>query len=237
MKVSDIILRRFFSYGRAGISNGDAHRTEIRNSFIQNTRYNKFWVLPYKDREIELPICLITNFTTELPQKDTNIVIPLYKIQYGEPYASGSTVLSHLFDNNFVQGGVAPLYCYKENNQCFHYGTFGAVFDEDFTPEFICSWQIHIGDNNRLNLVTPIIRFSPSLFQKKDSISTTLCNTVFKNVIGKKVRNSETCYYQNLKVIIEDWPYPLLTPKKPDINTTDEELKQILLDNVGEFKG
>lgn len=236
MRVSDTILRDFYIHTSPSPYTLYRTRLDVINSFKQNLRYKKFLVLPYKNKEIELPLSLLNCFSHNIPSSDTNVVIPLFRTS-NLCFASGSTIINHLHDDNFPSGGLASLRCVNDkfNAHC-HYGTLGAIFNLDFVPEFMCSWKCRVDECGHLCTVQPIARISPAVFQQKDSISSTICNTVFKNIIGKSVMDPITTSYFPLSVVIEDWPYSLIHPQKPDIRTNDEELKQLVLDNMEEFK-
>jgi len=237
MKVSDVILQLFskvisphFYYSESTIRG-----QSIQKLLQENAVYKKFWVLPYRNGEIELPIGLVNKFLNRLPQGDTDVAIPLFgfSIPNFDVYKSASTAISKCFSRDFLYGGgLEALYTTSEREQ-LHYGSPGLIFNSNFIPELTCSWKIKV-ENNTITYVTPIIRFNPQLFliQKKDAITSAICNTIFKGVIGKKVKNPITYEYQNLQVLIENWQYPIVIPSVPNINTTDEDLQQFVLENL-----
>lgn len=133
-----------------------------------------------------------------------------------------------------------------------YYGTYGAIFDENFKPIVMLSWElkkIYRDDEQdpfRYKFISPIIRVAPEVFINKSNtverfiinqiIPTALSITYLSSPIFHRSMihesNSGNC---KVKVLIEKIPFIIKETDVPSISTTNEELLGTALNYIDEI--
>lgn len=133
-----------------------------------------------------------------------------------------------------------------------YYGTYGAIFDENFKPIVMLSWElkkIYRDDEQdpfRYKFVRPILRITPEVFINKSNtverfiinqiIPTALSITYLSSPIFHRSMiyeiNSGNC---KVKVLIEKIPFIIKETDVPSISTTNEELLDTALNYIDEI--
>lgn len=156
-----------------------------------------------------------------------------------------------------LSGSRQHLIRIEIENNLHYYVTHGAVFDKDFNPVMMMSWtiekiqSINAGeeDSYTYTLIRPIIRFSPSCFNKADSMQRYLVNKLLVKSLNKNIKLAywgrdiisffPQCDRQRregftLKIEIDECPFSVREIEAPSISTTNESLIQLALDHIDE---
>lgn len=135
-----------------------------------------------------------------------------------------------------------------------YYGTYGAIFDENFKPIVILSWELKKiyrdddQDSFRYKFIRPILRVAPEVFINKSNtverfiinqiIPTALSVTYLSSPIFHRSMlyesNSSNCDTK-VKVLIEKIPFIIKETDVPSISTTNEELLGTALNYIDEI--
>lgn len=139
------------------------------------------------------------------------------------------------------------------NPEKTYYGTYGAIFDENFKPVVMLSWELKkiYRDNGqdpfKYKFIRPILRIAPEVFINKSNtverfiinklIPTTLSLTriyspIFRSMIYET--NNGDCNLK-AKVLIEDCPFVIKETDVPSISTTNEKLLGTVLNYIDEL--
>lgn len=198
--------------------------------------YQKFLTIPIdnSEQDIEIPVFVYNEHRDLIEQRTgkKNIVVPLYHNNTTLNFKTTVSLLKNTFTENLYQGGLTKLYI--NNKDTGHYGTIGSIFNSKFEPVFLCVWKITRDDQ-----YIPIIKYSPSLFQKKnDPIATTLTGKLFRDlIVSSAYSRNERFTYTNIRAFISPTFEPLKFSKviPPTVETTKEQLLETVLSNVDNF--
>jgi hypothetical protein len=129
-----------------------------------------------------------------------------------------------------------------------YYGGKGILLDSNYNIVLLAvvrgTWKLN--DTKGINYKQYIVKLSPDLFsEKKDALYRYIVNKVMPSYIGHEVN---TDYYnrginklslESNKIIFtieSDLNRYIVKPKVPNINTTNEDYNQVLLDNIEDIK-
>ena len=138
------------------------------------------------------------------------------------------------------------------NPEKTYYGTYGAIFDENFKPVVMLSWELkkiyrdNGQDSFKYKFIRPILRVAPEVFINKSNtverfiinklIPTTLSLTrIYSPIYRSKIydTNNDDCNLK-AKVLVEDCPFVIKETDVPSISTTNEELLDTVLNYIDE---
>lgn len=138
---------------------------------------------------------------------------------------------------------------YTEENG-WYYCSFGSIFDKDFQPVVMCTWEIgKVLDKETkkyfFRLLKPILRVAPKVFDKGDKVERYIVNQVIPTSLDLNIPNNNfhiPCDMNDpfraykVKVIIDSWPFKMRSPAVPDIETANEGLIRSALDNIDDMR-
>lgn len=133
-----------------------------------------------------------------------------------------------------------------------YYGTYGAIFDEDFKPIVMLSWElkkIYRDDNQdsfRYKFIRPILRVAPEVFiNKSNTVERFIINQIIPTALSitylsSPIFHRSMIYESNsgnckVKVLIEKIPFIIKETDVPSISTTNEELLGTALNYIDEI--
>lgn len=137
-----------------------------------------------------------------------------------------------------------------------YYAACGAIFDENFLPIMMMSWQVErvrqenqeTGECPKYRFKRPIIRISPEVFiSKGNAMERYIVNKIpaaalsitriYTPRFSSKFfdgSNDNWSKPMTIKIEIDDCPFVLRKTDKPSISTTNKELLDIALDHIEE---
>ena len=133
-----------------------------------------------------------------------------------------------------------------------YYGTYGAIFDENFKPIVMLSWElkkIYRDDEQdpfRYKFISPILRVAPEVFiNKSNTVERFIINQIIPTALSitylsSPIFHRSMIYESNsgnckVKVLIEKIPYIIKETDVPSISTTNEELLGTALNYIDEI--
>lgn len=132
-----------------------------------------------------------------------------------------------------------------------YYGTFGAIFDEDFNPVMMTMWKLeklHKEEGKRLMYVPikPLLWVSPKIFiEKSDTIQRYIVNKIIPAALSLSrvyapVKGS--CLTRNghndamtVSLVSESCPFLFRSAHTPSISTSNKNLLDVALNNMDEL--
>lgn len=201
----------------------------------------------------EVPLFLMSYFVKHLASismsPNTHLVSPLQKNDKTSIYKSIPTALSKdIFQAQYYNHRLYKVKVPNSNN--IYYGTQGALFTKDLKPIFMGSWKVSgkyglTSDGNTVYkyfLLKPILRIAPKVYlDKEDSVQSFLCNKLLKTFLECDVdipsyyfRPYMDAYdrYYKVQVILEDIPLKITSVPLPTQSTTQQELKDTVLEHI-----
>lgn len=233
-----------------------------RNSMIRRQYYNrsasntpitvkKYMEIPIGSDVFELPLFAFNDFTKmhENNKIGDAIVASLYSCGQTSDYKSLDSImkdtLSTYFDRHLCKVQVP-------NSTNVYYATFGAVFDENFTPLMMLSWIMERRVNEegaiKYRYKQPLLRLNPYPFlNKEDALQKFICGrwmttaldaTIYtpnkydwRNFIEQHVYQS----FNHVKIEIDESPFVIRNTDIPSISVTNEDLLQLAADHIDEI--
>lgn len=133
-----------------------------------------------------------------------------------------------------------------------YYGTYGAIFDENFKPIVMLSWELKKvyrdddQDSFRYKFIRPILRIAPEVFiNKSNTVERFIINQIIPTALSitylsSPIFHRSMIYESNsgnckVKVLIEKIPYIIKETDVPSISTTNEELLNTALNYIDEI--
>ncbi len=133
-----------------------------------------------------------------------------------------------------------------------YYGTYGAIFDENFKPIVMLSWElkkIYRDDEQdpfRYKFISPILRVAPEVFiNKSNTVERFIINQIIPTALSitylsSPIFHRSMIYESNsgnckVKVLIEKIPFIIKETDVPSISTTNEELLGTALNYIDEI--
>ena len=133
-----------------------------------------------------------------------------------------------------------------------YYGTYGAIFDENFKPIVMLSWElkkIYRDDEQdpfRYKFIRPILRVAPEVFiNKSNTVERFIINQIIPTALSitylsSPIFHRSMIYESNsgnckVKVLIEKIPFIIKETDVPSISTTNEELLDTALNYIDEI--
>ena len=135
-----------------------------------------------------------------------------------------------------------------------YYGTYGAIFDENFKPIVMLSWELEkiCRDDEqvpfRYKFIRPILRVAPEVFiNKSNTVERFIINQIIPTALSINYLSSPSCHrsviYESnstncntkVKVLIEKIPFIIKETDVPSVSTTNEELLDTALNYIDEI--
>lgn len=221
------------------------HYSQYRdNVFLWQERKSRYLTIPFDTEEIELPLFVVNALHTTVYSKGNNInldsanlVVEIHTSSRCSSYktidANIRQIIGTSFTNNLTKITL-------KDSSTVYYGTYGALFDKDLNPLMMLTWKVkrtppdNLKEGNRewFIPIRPIIRISPKIIQKENSMERYIFNKIITE--GLALTNlegiySDIFYYSPQKkfstqVIIDEFPFLISDPATPSISTTNKKL-------------
>lgn len=231
--------------------------TYSSNRNIRFTDKSCYILIPVTGDNIEIPTMAMYSLST-VAEKILNkkpidaIVINLENTGSYTSYKSVEACFRNTFTISYREARLRRLITVG-NPEKTYYGTYGAIFDENFKPVVMLSWELKKvyrddeQDPFRYRFIRPVLRVAPEVFINKSNtverfiinklIPTTLSLTrIYSPICRSKIyeTNSIDCNMK-AKVLVEDCPFIIKETDVPSISTTNEELLSTALNYIDEI--
>lgn len=212
----------------------------------------KYMTISLIGNTLEIPLLALSSLESGYKQNSDVIVASLNTSGRVSRYKSleaglKDTIVSDVRTYDLIQ---LPT---KESEPKY-YATCGAIFDKHFMPVMIMSWEFEkVSMENeelpfKLKFIRPILRISPNVVvSKSNTVERFIVNKVLTSALSlygcyRPYMNGTTLFdnssyndTQKIKVIIDQLPFDITSTDVPSIDTTNEELLQVALDNIDEL--
>ena len=229
----------------------------------------RYLEIPTDGQIVEVPLFAMKSFIIENSKSDgvsfppKPIAVCLTDLGAHSYYKALNTIFRDTITSKFDSNRLFKVKLKEREPE--YYIAQGVVFDAQFHPVFIMSWQLEKcfkdGDARCVyKCLRPIVRISPSCFiNKGDTIQRFIVGKLLSTVLNTKVLkvrisfrgglpdNSINCVmvegsddYINscftIKVEIDTSPFKIVEPDTPSISTDNKKLMDLVLENICEVK-
>ena len=228
-------------------------RRQYYNRNTSNTpiTVKKYMEIPIDSDVFELPLFAFEDFRKMHQNNKTGDVIVASLYSYGQTsnYKTLDSImkdtLSTYFNKHLCKVQIP-------NSPNIYYATFGAVFDENFTPLMMLSWIMERRINEegviKYSYKKPLLRLNPyPCLNKEDALQKFICSRWMTTALGTTVYTPSTYGWGNLieqhglpssnhvKIEIDECPFIIRGTDVPSISVTNEDLLQLAADHIDEI--
>lgn len=216
----------------------------------------KFMEIPIKDDVFEIPLFAFNafvDFTNDDSSEVSALTAVLDTNGHVPRYVSVDRYMRDVLLERFSGSRLIKLETKRENETFIYYGTAGAVFDKDFNPIMVCSYQmerVFNTDEEKVNYIflKPVLRVSPDIYlEKANPLEKFIVNKMISTCLERKVRLPMSYMLGNnikvpsdyeemhVKVELDDSPFIIRTIDTPSISTSNKQLLQLAIDHIDEL--
>ena len=228
---------------------GDYYRSTYPNVSVHDLMISSYRLDVDVTDEFELPVAMMPsayNNSRDVLKPNTILAQILTNRNTGFGYVNVEKEILAAIDNPFSQTvGVCKIVDKKKPGSPIYYASKGLIMDEEFNVLMIATWMvkwINSEGSDAYVLHTPKLRIEPSCFTREtDSTLKFICNKMLKKCAGQCVHPNQNFPFINgwserhlVSIRIEEIPEHLQVhhAKTPDITTSNEELRQLVLNNL-----
>ena len=243
-------------------SGHENHRTQdyYRRGEIQHNSKVLYMDIPIDEDVFEIPTFAFKTFEEAVLQyrdeKVSALIVSLNTNENMSQYKSVDRALQDILTENFRLSRLALISVKQGDTTVNYYGTHGALFDKDFNPLAICSFQMERfmvkkenEDGGTFSFIgykvqKAILRVAPWVYLHKDT-------AIEKYIVNKMITGclQETItppYYSNYRFLIKstdrlqpiveigNCPFMIHSADIPSVSTTNQQLLQVALDHIEE---
>lgn len=222
------------------------------------TDKSSYMLIPVTGDNIEIPTMAMYSLPT-IEEKilknepvDT-IVVNLENIGRYTLYKSVNAGVRDLFSVIYKNSRLRKLTTVGDPEKTY-YGTYGAIFDENFKPVVMLSWElekIYRDDEQRpfkYKFTRPVLRVASEVFiNKSNTVERFIINKIIPTTLSVTYLSSPSYHRSEIyesnstncntkvKVLIEKIPFIIKETDVPSISTTNEELLDTAVNYIDEI--
>lgn len=228
------------------------------NRSVSFTDKSSYMLIPVTGDNIEIPTMAMYSLPTlenKILQKEPidALVVNLNNNGGYSSFKSVSASIRDAFTVLYKNAHLRKLVTVGDPEKTY-YGTYGAIFDENFKPIVMLSWElkkIYRDDEQdpfRYKFIRPILRVAPEVFiNKSNTVERFIINQIIPTALSITHLSSPRFYdckiYDSnsyncntkVKVLIEKIPFIIKEADVPSISTTNEELLGTALNYIDEI--
>lgn len=223
---------------------------------ISFTDKSSYMLIPVTGDNIEIPTMAIFSLPTlenKILQKEPidALVVNLNNNGGYSTFKSVSASIRDAFTVLYKNAYLRKLVTVGDPEKTY-YGTYGAIFDENFKPVVMLSWElekIYRDDELRpykYKFIRPILRVAPEVFiNKSNTVERFIINQIIPTALSitylsSPIFHRSMIYESNsgnckVKVLIEKIPFIIKETDVPSVSTTNEELLDTALNYIDEI--
>lgn len=223
---------------------------------ISFTDKSSYMLIPVTGDSIEIPTMTMYSLPTlenKILQKEPidTLVVNLNNNGGYSLFKSVSASIRDAFTVLYKNAHLRKLVTVGDPEKTY-YGTYGAIFDENFKPIVMLSWELKKiyrdddQDSFKYKFIRPILRIAPEVFiNKSNTVERFIINQIIPTALSitylsSPIFHRSMIYESNsgnckVKVLIEKIPYIIKETDVPSISTTNEELLGTALNYIDEI--
>lgn len=223
---------------------------------VSFTDKSSYMLIPVTGNNIEIPTMAMYSLPTlenKILQKEPidALVVNLNNNGGYSSFKSASASIRDAFTVLYKNAHLRKLVTVGDPEKTY-YGTYGAIFDENFKPIVMLSWElkkIYRDDEQdpfRYKFIRPILRVAPEVFiNKSNTVERFIINQIIPTALSitylsSPIFHRSMIYESNsgnckVKVLIEKIPFIIKETDVPSISTTNEELLDTALNYIDEI--
>lgn len=223
---------------------------------ISFTDKSSYMLIPVIGDNIEIPTMAMYSLPTlenKILQKEPidALVVNLNNNGGYSSFKSASASIRDAFTVLYKNAHLRRLVTVGDPEKTY-YGTYGAIFDENFKPIVMLSWElekIYRDDEQvpfRYKFIRPILRVAPEVFiNKSNTVERFIINQIIPialsiTYLSSPIFHRSMIYESNsgnckVKVLIEKILFIIKETDVPSISTTNEELLDTALNYIDEI--
>ena len=216
--------------------------------------------IPIKENVFEIPTFVLAElrhtFDTfsvsfNIDESIEAIITEVGKSPITSSYKSVERAMKDNITSHSSMGALIKTEAKKGHERVVYYVTHGLVMNDKMKPVMMCSWIINrqIAEDGTLKFkwVQPVLRVDPKVFiYKEDEMEKFIVNRMVKQCLEHKVAAPlsgylPSCFEEErhfMPIRVEIFPncFNTVPVKTPSISTTNDELKQAVLDNLEDIQ-
>lgn len=225
-----------------------------RNLLLEeDEKARPYMMIPCKGDRLEIPVLAIQSFIDAVCANGIDnipdyMAVKLESIAKQPRFTAFNGVIRSALDSNFSVSRLVRFIGKDKEDTTVYYGTKSALFDKDFMPLMMGTWEVekkYNGDYARYNFVKPVLRIVPDFYlDKYDNVGRFVCKKMIPMLLEGGcvppsayidadkyfIRNPRILYTP--KVVLEKIPFEIKKTDAPSISTTNEDLIKAALDNI-----
>ena len=212
----------------------------------------KYMEIPINTETFDVPLFAMPQFLMASDRKldigREALVVQIATLGRTSRYKSLERVMQDILNESYSSRLVRVPVKQKDEPDRIYYCTAGAVFDEDFDPIMVCSWQMRrerIRDKRMYRFIKPVIWMNPLIYADKlNKMSKFLTEKFTAHIMDSGVPQIAIAYDFCInspvgplvpKVIFDEYPFRFQQTALPSISVTNEELLKLAADHVKEI--
>ena len=212
----------------------------------------KYMEIPINTETFDVPLFAMPQFLKASGKRldlcREALVVQIATLNRTSRYKSLERVMQDILNESYASRLVRVPVKQKDEPDRIYYCTAGAVFDEDFDPIMVCSWQMRrewIRDKRMYRFVKPVIWMNPLIYADKfNKMSKFLTEKFTAHIMDRGVSQIATAHDFCIsspfgplvpKVVFDVCPFRFQQTTPPSISVTNEELLKLAADHVGEI--
>lgn len=238
------------------------YRNNDRLSRIARTYYRrrgnvpvtsrKYMEIPINSDVLEIPLFVLKDFIDIVQgDKDKDVIVAiLYSYGQTSSYKSLDSVMKDVLSAPFRQD-KRLFKVLVPGSSNIYYATFGAIFDEHFTPLMMMSWElerrVEEEGTNKYYFKKPLLRINPHpCVDKEDALQRFICGRMMATALSSTVYtpyqyrdnhfiSPNSSSFDYVKVEIDKCPFIIKGTDAPSISVTNKDLLQVAADHIEEL--
>lgn len=210
--------------------------------------------IPLNKEIVEIPILTLSDFYSPRWRNKitqySSLVISLQDYGYEFSYTTLDRIMREALLTNFKSTKLYKVDVKQGEDTITYYVTRGTVFDADYHPIMMLSWELEKQeieeDTNTppFNLKRMIIRISPDCYlNKTDPMRRMIANKIVNLVLSNNRSSHVSCnglingHVRDMRPVVEiaKCPFDIIHPQSPSPDTSNKELISVALNHVGEI--
>jgi hypothetical protein len=213
--------------------------------------FEKYMEIPISSDVFELPLFAFEDFKKMHQDKKIGdvIVASLYSCGQTSNYKSLDSIMKDTLSTPFDKHLCRVLI---PGSPAVYYATFGAVFDENFTPLMMLSWimerRVHEDGVIKYSYKKPLLRLNPDpCLNKEDALQRFICGRWMTTALDANVYTPsaygcrdfieppEYRSFNHVKIEIDECPFVIRSTDVPSISVTNKDLLQLAAEHIDEI--
>lgn len=214
--------------------------------------FKSFMVIPVSEDVFEIPMFVHPSFINMVKCNELKpIVVNLNYTGSTTSYKSLESAIKSALLSDYRQPRFVKLP--SKPDEKTYYASYGAIFDSEYNPVVLISWQIKkvcVGSRTKYQYIQPILRIAPEvIINRSNTMERFIVNKILSNVLTFQNISypSDVSSYlcrdlfimdinrKKVKVLLEDMPFEIRHPQVPSVATTNEELSNIAINALKLF--